>query len=165
METFLKIDRRRELPAYESPTFRQWFREHRLQGAIEKIAYFYGCYTNTNEVDVGKARLRSSRQTVSRSSFLPRDAAASRCSGMEISRGQGRWGCEMSLLFSRPSVRASTIVFSSTSCGHMIKHEYSRLLNIPGSEELAPHLFDLFEFLRNLKEVGSPSMPTSRNFP
>ena len=46
------------------------------------------------------------------------------------------------------------LVFSSTSCGHMIRHEYSHLLNIPGAEEVAEHLFDLFEFLRNLKESG-----------
>jgi glycerol-3-phosphate dehydrogenase subunit C len=36
----------------------------------------------------------------------------------------------------------------------MLKHEYSHLLDIPGSEEMAPHLFDLFEFLRNLRESG-----------
>jgi glycerol-3-phosphate dehydrogenase subunit C len=42
------------------------------------------------------------------------------------------------------------ILFSSASCGYMIKHEYSRLLNIPGSEEVAKHTYDLFEFLRNL---------------
>jgi glycerol-3-phosphate dehydrogenase subunit C len=47
------------------------------------------------------------------------------------------------------------ITFSSTSCGHMIKHEYSRLLAIPGAEEVAHHLFDLFEFLRNLRENGN----------
>jgi glycerol-3-phosphate dehydrogenase subunit C len=44
------------------------------------------------------------------------------------------------------------IIFSSTSCGHMIKHEYSHLLSIPGAEEAAQHIFDIFEFLRNLKE-------------
>ena len=36
----------------------------------------------------------------------------------------------------------------------MIKHEYGRLLNIPGSNELAEHTFDLFDYLRNLKESG-----------
>jgi glycerol-3-phosphate dehydrogenase subunit C len=46
----------------------------------------------------------------------------------------------------------SDIIFSSTSCGHMIKHEYSRLLSIPGADEVAQHVFDTFEFLRNLKE-------------
>lgn len=49
----------------------------------------------------------------------------------------------------------SDIVFTSTSCGHMIKHEYSRLLAIPNAEEVANRLYDLFEFLRNLKESGN----------
>jgi glycerol-3-phosphate dehydrogenase subunit C len=49
----------------------------------------------------------------------------------------------------------SEIVFSSTSCGHMIKYEYSRLLHLPGSEEVAGHLSDLFEFLRNIWDKGS----------
>jgi len=37
----------------------------------------------------------------------------------------------------------------------MIRHDYSHLLSIPGAEEVAHHLFDLFEFLRNLKEQGN----------
>ena len=44
------------------------------------------------------------------------------------------------------------MVFSSTSCGHMIKHEYSHLLSIPGADEVGKHTFDLFEYLRDLKE-------------
>ena len=51
------------------------------------------------------------------------------------------------------SIRSgSDIIFSSTSCGYMIKHEYSHLLAIPGAEEVAEHIFNIFEFLRNLKE-------------
>jgi glycerol-3-phosphate dehydrogenase subunit C len=42
------------------------------------------------------------------------------------------------------------IVFSSTSCGLMLRHEYGPLLNLPGAEELAAHLFDICEFLSNL---------------
>jgi glycerol-3-phosphate dehydrogenase subunit C len=37
----------------------------------------------------------------------------------------------------------------------MIKREYGRLLYIPGSEEIAQHLFDLFELLANSKESGN----------
>jgi glycerol-3-phosphate dehydrogenase subunit C len=33
IEAVLKIDRRRELPSYESPTFRQWFRKHQSQSS------------------------------------------------------------------------------------------------------------------------------------
>jgi len=46
----------------------------------------------------------------------------------------------------------SDIIFSSTSCGYMMKHEYSRLLLIPKADEVSQHLHDLFEFLKNLKE-------------
>jgi len=31
-ESVLRIDRRRELPPYQSPTFRQWFKKHQSQG-------------------------------------------------------------------------------------------------------------------------------------
>ena len=54
LDAFLKIDKRRELPSYQSPTFRHWFRGHHFK-RDRKVAYFYGCYTNTNDVDVGKA--------------------------------------------------------------------------------------------------------------
>jgi len=40
----------------------------------------------------------------------------------------------------------------------MIKHEYSRLLAIPGAEEVAEHTFDIFDFLRNLEEIRNLNM-------
>jgi glycerol-3-phosphate dehydrogenase subunit C len=153
-EAILKIDRRRQLPSYESPTFRQWFRGHHSEGD-RKIGYFYGCYTNTNEVDVGKATV----QVLEANGFevvLP----PQRCCGIPMlgigdfkgARRMGLWNVASLLQTIRSG---SDIIFSSTSCGHMIKHEYSRLLNIPGSEDVAYHIFDLFEFLRNLKESGN----------
>ena len=57
LHALLQIDRRRSLPLYESPTFRRWFAKRPVvTGASgRKVAYFYGCFTNTNETDVGKA--------------------------------------------------------------------------------------------------------------
>jgi len=187
LDSLLKIDRRREHPGYESPTFRQWFRKHRSQGnhqgAIhgrqtvevdnppsppftkggmggfephskdrKKIGYFYGCYINTNEVDVGKATV----QTLEANGFeviLPYQ----QCCGIPmLGNGNFKEARKMGLR-NVPSLlktigSGSDIIFSSTSCGYMIKYEYSGLLAIPGSEEVAQHLFDLFEFLRNLNE-------------
>ncbi len=153
-DSLLKIDRRRELPSYESQTFRQWFKAHRFKGR-QKVAYFYGCYTNTNEVDVAKATV----QVLEANSFevtLP----SQRCCGIPmLGNGDFKEARKVGLR-NVPSLLNSVrsglnIVFSSTSCGHMIKHEYSHLLNIPGSEEVAEHTFDIFEFLRNLKEGGN----------
>jgi len=153
VDSFLKIDRRRELPSYESPTFRQWFKAHCFNSR-QKVAYFYGCYTNTNEVDVARATV----QVLEANGFevtLP----SQRCCGIPMlgngdfrgARKMGLWNVPSLLNSVRPGLE---IVFSSTSCGHMIKHEYSNLLNIPESEKVAEHTFDIFEFLRNLKEGG-----------
>ena len=158
VEAILRIDRRRELPGYESSTFRQWFKEHRSKShkkvvsTRNRVAYFYGCYTNTNEVDVGKATV----QVLEANGFeviLP----PQRCCGIPM-LGNGDFnGAKKMARYNVPSLLNTIhsgleIIFSSTSCGHMIKHEYSHLLSIPGAEEVAQHIFDIFEFLRNLKE-------------
>lgn len=153
-DVFLKIDRRRELPDYQSPTFRQWFESHPSKGQ-RKIAYFYGCYINSNEVDVGKATVHVLEEN-DFEVFLP----PQECCGIPL-LGNGDFnGARKMALKNVPSLlqairSGSDIIFSSTSCGHMIKHEYSHLLNIPDSEEVAKHTFDLFEYLRNLKESGN----------
>jgi glycerol-3-phosphate dehydrogenase subunit C len=152
LDTFLNIEKRREIPGYQSPTFRQWFRKHPPKGD-KKIAYFYGCYTNTNEVDVGKATV----QVLEANDFeviLP----AQKCCGIPMLGNGDFRGARKSGLWNVPSflqtIRSgSDILFSSTSCGYMIKYEYSHLLSIPGAEEVALHTFDLFDFLRSLKDA------------
>jgi glycerol-3-phosphate dehydrogenase subunit C len=154
VEAILRIDRRRELPGYESPTFRQWFKEHSSKGE-RKVAYFYGCYANTNEADVGKATV----QVLEANGFevtLPPQS----CCGIPMLGNGDFQGARKMARANVPSLlntirSGSEITFSSTSCGYMIKHEYSRLLSIPGAEEVAPHLLDVFEFLRNLRESGN----------
>ncbi len=145
------VDKRREFPEYQSPTFTEWFRGHQSKGNI-RIAYFHGCFTNTNEVDVGKATVEILEANGFEVVLPPQE-----CCGIPmLGNGDFKSAREMGLK-NVPSLLEAVhsgmdIIFSSTSCGHMIKHEYSHLLNIPGSDEVAPHIFDLFELLRNLKE-------------
>ncbi len=153
-EVILKIDRRRELPGYEFLTFRQWFNRKPTKGN-PKIAYFYGCYTNTNEVDVGKATVQVLEANGFEVTLPPQ-----RCCGIAMLGNGDFKGAKKMARYNIPSLlntihSGSKIVFSSTSCGHMIKHQYSHLLSIPSAEEVAQHLFDVFEFLRNLKESNS----------
>jgi glycerol-3-phosphate dehydrogenase subunit C len=118
----------------------------------KKIAYFYGCYVNTNETDVGKATVQVLEANGFEVTLPPQ-----RCCGIpKLGNGDFKGAREMGL-YNVPSflyvIRSgSDIVFSSTSCGYMMKYEYSRLLSIPKAEEVSEHLYDLFEFLRNLKE-------------
>ena len=150
-EIILKIDRRRQLPRYEFPTFRQWFRGHRSEGSQE-IAYFYGCYTNTNEVDVGKATVE-----VLEANGFKVTLPLQKCCGIPMLgngdfKGARKLGLSNVPSFLQTIRSGSDILFSSTSCGYMIKYEYSHLLSIPGAEEVALHTFDLFDFLRSLKD-------------
>ena len=154
VETLLRVDQRRQLPSYEFPTFRQWFRGHHFKGG-RKIAYFYGCYTNTNEVDVGKATVQVLETNGFEVVLPPQKCCGIPMLGNGDFKGARRMGRSNVASLLQAIRSSSDIIFSSTSCGHMIKHEYGRLLNIPGSEELVQHIFDLFEFLRNLKESGS----------
>jgi len=151
VEAILGIDRRRELPGYESSTFRRWFKEHHSKGN-KKVAYFYGCYTNTNEADVGRATVQVLEATGFEVILPPQQ-----CCGIPMLGNGDFKGAKKLAYYNVPFLlkaihSGSDIVFSSTSCGHMIKHEYSQLLSIPGAEKVAAHTFDLFEFLGKLKE-------------
>lgn len=173
LDKLLRIDRRRDLPHYQSPTFRQWFRMRQSQSSKppspplskggmgkfvphpqqrKKIAYFYGCYANTNEVDVAKATVEVLEANDFEVTLPPQG-----CCGLPmLGNGDFREARKMGLRNTSSLLQAirsdMDIVFSSTSCGYMIKHEYSCLLDIPESDKVAEHTFDLFEFLRNLKE-------------
>ena len=149
LDALLRIDRRRELPAYQSQTFRQWFRGHSFRGD-RKIAYFYGCYTNTNEVDVGKATVEVLEANGIEVILPPQTCCGIPMLGNGDFNGARKMGLSNVPSLARAARSGLDIVFSSTSCGHMIKHEYKHLLNIPDSEEVALHTFDIFEFLRNL---------------
>jgi glycerol-3-phosphate dehydrogenase subunit C len=168
LDTILQIDRRRDLPGYEYPTFRQWFRTRpavTADGGGQGIAYFYGCFTNTNEVDVGKAAVRV-LEAHGFSVLVP----PQRCCGIpRLGVGDLRGAREMgrrNVDSLRKTVQEGMdIVFSSTSCGLMLRHEYGRLLTLPGAEELAERLFDICEYLWRLHEEGKSAVtfqPTHR---
>jgi glycerol-3-phosphate dehydrogenase subunit C len=152
LDAFLKIEKRREIPGYQSPTFRQWYRKHPLK-AGKKIAYFYGCYTNTNEVDVGKATVGVLEANGFEVILPPQKCCGIPMLGNGDFRGARRLGLSNVPSFLQTIRSGSDILFSSTSCGYMIKYEYSHLLSIPGAEEVALHTFDLFDFLRSLKDA------------
>jgi glycerol-3-phosphate dehydrogenase subunit C len=197
VEAILRIDRRRELPTYESATFRQWFRKHQPEGnhqamthgsqnievasppsppfskdhlysppfskggmgglephseVQKRVAYFYGCYTNTNEVDVGKATVLVLEANGFEVTLPPQQCCGIPMLGNGDFKGAKKMGLYNVPSFLKAIHSGAEIIFSSTSCGYMIKYEYSRLLSIPKAEEVSQHLYDLFEFLRYLKE-------------
>ena len=153
LDRVLKIDRRRPLPVYERETFRRWFRTHASRGG-RRIGYFYGCYANIHDRDVAVAAV----QVLESNGFqvvLPRQE----CCGLpalgqgDIEEARRMAGQNVPSLLT--AVRSGMeILFTSTSCGHMIKYEYSRFLEIPDADEVARHFHELFDYLRNLRSRG-----------
>jgi len=152
-DRLLAIDKRRSLPAYEGQTFRQWFEGHR-SGGKRKVAYFYGCYTNTNEVDVGAAVVQVLEKNGFEVIVPPQDCCGAPLLGqgdLEGARASGVRNLQTLL----PVVEAGyDILFSSTACGHMIRCEYPGLFKIAGADRVAARIFDVCEYLMMLHDQG-----------
>ncbi len=182
MERFVGIHRRRPLPKYQWLTFENWFKKHTRARALPSVsappvgegpsvsppalgegrvgatrprtvAYFYGCWVDFNERRLGQqvvAVLERNGIEV----IVPRQ----QCCGIpavvnsntDLAR---KYGIEnvrrLSLL---PA--GVDIIASSTSCGLMLKHDYSHLLDIPGAEQVGSRVYDICEYLWMLHEAG-----------
>ncbi|RPJ05589.1 MAG: anaerobic glycerol-3-phosphate dehydrogenase subunit C, partial [Deltaproteobacteria bacterium] len=120
----------------------------------KKVAYFYGCYTNTNEVDVGVALV----EVLEKNGFeviVPRqDCCGAPLLGQGDLEGAKTSGIKNVRLLSEVVREGYDLVFSSTTCGHMIRCEYPGFLNIEGADHLAGKVFDICEYLMMLHDRG-----------
>jgi glycerol-3-phosphate dehydrogenase subunit C len=154
MERVLGIHHKRPLPRYQWLTFERWFkrRPHPAQ-ARRTVAYFYGCWVNYNERRLGE-------QVVA---ILERNGIdvivpTQQCCGipavvnanMDLAR---KYGSENVRRLSGLPANVD-IIASSTSCGLMLKHDYSHLLDIPGADQVGARVYDICEYLWMLHEAG-----------
>ena len=161
LDRLLGLDKRRPLPDFEVPTFRQWLRR-RSDGlpitpessANGRVGYFYGCFTNISEVDVGKAVIEVLEENGIQVVVPEQD-----CCGIPM-LGSGDLKSARAIAGKNlTSLKAAIdsgmdIVFSSSSCGYMIRHEYANVLGIPGAEEVSEKTYDIFEYLMARHEKG-----------
>ena len=154
MERVLGIHHKRPLPRYQWLTFERWFkRRPRPAKARRTVAYFYGCWVNYNERQLGEhvvAILERNGIEV----IVPKQ----QCCGipavvnanMDLARKYG--GENVRRLNGLPA--NVDIIASSTSCGLMLKHDYAHLLDIPGAEQVGVRVYDICEYLWMLHEAG-----------
>lgn len=153
------IDERRPLPGFQTPTFRQWFGRRAGSRPIslkpspnERVGYFYGCFTNVGEVDVGKAVIG-----VLEGNGIPVAVPEQDCCGMPMLGGGdlefARSLARKNLLSLKAAIDSGMdIVYSSSTCGYMIRHEYANLFKLPGAEEVSGKTCDICEYLMGLHE-------------
>lgn len=155
MERVLGIHHKRPLPRYQWLTFERWFKRPRQSPLprVRTVAYFYGCWVNYNERRLGEqvvAILERNGIDV----IVPKQ----QCCGipavvnanMDLAR---KYGIENVRRLSGLPANVD-IIASSTSCGLMLKHDYSHLLDIPGAEQVGARVYDICEYLWMLHEAG-----------
>lgn len=148
LDRFLRIDGRMNLPPYESQSFRRWFRSRPGNSSGEiTVGYFYGCYINVHEVDVGRATVEVLEACGRKVILPPQDCCGIPLLGHGDLAGAARLGNYNLRSFGELISRGEDIIFASPSCGLMIRHEYDRILALPGAREAAGHIFDIFEYL------------------
>lgn len=158
MEKVAGIHRDRQLPAFASETFLEWFGKRHpnppepeaVQGP--KVVLFYTCSVQWNEPQVGRAAvevLEHNGFTVFAPSF--------RCCGMPALDGGDvpratDWARHNVEVLDR-YVRAGCDVLSpGPTCSYMLKHEWKEYLGTEAADAVAKKSFDLMEYLFNLRK-------------
>ena len=153
MDRGLKLDRRTFMPAFNRQTFTKWFRS-RPVGQGTPLAYFHGCYTNYIDPEIGKAVVGVLERNGFRVVLPPQE-----CCGLPLMANgfmdlASRLGEKNINSLQKCVEKGMEIVFSSTSCGMTLVEEYQGILNLPGSEKVAEHIFDIFQLLLHLYDQG-----------
>jgi glycerol-3-phosphate dehydrogenase subunit C len=152
-DKLLHLEKEIKFPAYHRETFERWAREHRSEGEKE-VAYFYGCFTNFNDPDLGKAVVKVLEKNGYRVIFPEQN-----CCGLPLlgngdvreARKLAKKNMEALIPLAEKGI---DIIYSSTSCGMMIRDDYITYLDLPEATALSDHLKEISEFLWGLHEVG-----------
>ena len=158
MEKVVGVDRKRNLPRFHHKTFRRWFgeRKARPEEGRRKTAFFYTCYVNYNEPQVGRDAV----------SVLEKNDCAVACPeqvccGMPyLDAGD----LDSATANARKNVAAllplvehgSPVVVPQPTCSYVLKNEYPVLLpGDAGAQKVADATRDLFEYLAGRRSEGT----------
>jgi glycerol-3-phosphate dehydrogenase subunit C len=157
----LQIHEKAPLPAFSHQRFSAWFHNRRQPLRSEKkIVYFHGCSTEYYEPWVGKAAVQVLEANGYEVIVPPQN-----CCGLpllsngEFAAARRYQTSNLRSLFGYAN-RGIPIVGTSTSCTLTLKEEAIELLDYhePEAFTVAAQVFDIHEFLRNLRIEGSMNL-------
>ncbi len=126
----------------------------RWGGKKKKVVFFYGCYLNYNRPDIGR-KIRNLLLALNLDVVAPMQT----CCGLPA-LGNGnlkvaRKYAEKNAATLAPYIDAGyDIIYSCTSCGLTLTHEYPGIMGIPEGKKIAENSYDLYEYILNLMEDG-----------
>ncbi|MBX0303104.1 anaerobic glycerol-3-phosphate dehydrogenase subunit C [Haloarcula salinisoli] len=171
MEKTMGVTKERDFPDFATQTFREWWaerggadasrrnaqqRREELgldRNADKKVAYFHGCYSNYNTVDVAKAMVR-----VYEHYGYEVVAPEQKCSGTPMFANgmleDARRHAEVNVSSMSDLVdQGYDAIASCTSCSMALRQEYPELFDIDGIEKVSSNTFEAVEYLRIHEDV------------
>ncbi|MWV40384.1 anaerobic glycerol-3-phosphate dehydrogenase subunit C [Natrialba sp. INN-245] len=150
-EKTMGITSERELPAFATETFREWWRKRggpAVHDENNRIAYFHGCYANYNTPEVAKALVRVYEQ-FGYEILVPEQ----HCSGTPMFANgmleDARRSAETNVRELAAAIDdGADVVASCSSCSMSIRQEYPELFDFEGTDEVATNTWDAVEYLR-----------------
>ncbi|MGI9861141.1 anaerobic glycerol-3-phosphate dehydrogenase subunit C [Moorella naiadis] len=143
------ITAERSLPGYARRTFRNWYAGiyNKTAPKPDRVAYFYGCYTNFYRPDIGKGLVQLF-QVQGVGVELPEQ----KCCGLPLAINgdfaSARNLAAANLRHILPYVEAGLpLVFTCPSCAAMFKSYYTEVYDLPGAEKVARASFDACEYI------------------
>lgn len=160
LQRTLGLHRGRNLPRYHSQPFASWFKKHQSQRATPsprgngKVAFFYTCFVNYNEPDVGKAAVQ-----VLEHNGVEVVCPPQRCCGMPFLDGGDIESALKNARSNTQSLRRAIeegyqVVVPGPTCSYMLRHEYPHLLDNDDARVVSEHTNDLGEYLMKLHAQG-----------
>ena len=116
----------------------------------KKVAFFYGCFINFYRPDIGRKIIRL-LQSFQVDVVLPPQW----CCGLPA---LGNGNLALAQKFAAKNVASLSnyidagydVVYSCTSCGLCLLHDYQGIMDIPGAKKIAENSYDLHEFILKL---------------
>jgi len=155
LDWLVKIDRRRQLPAWHAASLEDWFHSRKpASREKKKVAYYAGCFASYFDTGVGQAAI----EILERNGFTVTLVRNKCCGIAKIAGGDLDSGLKdaQSLLQQLIPLAGQDIdiLVSCPSCGLALKKEYPLLLDSKDSIMVAQRTYDLSEYLMALQRKG-----------
>lgn len=145
----------RNMPAYASTSFKNYFSKIKQTESNKKIVLFTGCYINDNEPQVGEAFVKvmnaNGYEVLIDESFNCCGSPLVVTGFLDEARQHADNNVTRILDWKRKGI---PVVTPCTSCSLMLKEEYHELFGEHKMHEAAENVYDAFEFLEILQERG-----------
>ncbi len=153
MDKVLHIEQKRIFPKYKFSNLRRRYRK-KSSYTKRKVVYFIGCYTNYNAPEVADAFIEVMKLN-NIEVIIPKQ----KCCGIpSLANGRikkaekyAQYNINNFLKYVR---KGYDVVITCSSCSLAFKEKYPSIFNIEGSKELSEKVYDGFEYLMMLYQLG-----------